>query len=75
MLEDDETLRPIREALEKVHARLGNIIAHLRPPEEERYLRWRCIGCGYLKHFTRPMPAHVAPPCPKCKGVSFEARP
>ncbi|MBA3650505.1 MAG: hypothetical protein H0W66_03220 [Chthoniobacterales bacterium] len=75
MPEDDETLRPIREALEQVHARLGNIIAHLRPREEERYLGWRCTGCGYLKHFTRPMPAHVASPCPKCKGVTFQSVP
>lgn len=75
MAENDETLGPIREALEQVHARLGGIIARLRPQEEARYLRWRCTACGYLKHFTRPMPAHVAPPCPKCKGTSFEAAP
>ncbi|MEO5719329.1 MAG: hypothetical protein ABIR29_12285 [Chthoniobacterales bacterium] len=76
MPENDETLRPIREALEQLHDRLGGIIARLRPREiETRHLRWRCTGCGYLKHFTRPMPADVAPPCPKCKGVGFEAVP
>lgn len=75
MPEDDETLRPLREALEQVHARLGGIIARLGPPPEARHLRWRCTGCGHLKHFTRPMPAHVAPPCPKCRGATFQAMP
>ncbi len=75
MSDHEETLRPIRQALEQVHTRLGAIIANLQSREELRCLRWRCSGCGYLKHFTRPMPAHVAPPCPKCRGASFEAMP
>ena len=56
----EEALRPIREALEQVHDRLGGVIARLRSREEPRCMRWRCTGCGYLKHFTRPMPAGVA---------------
>ncbi|MGI8956845.1 MAG: hypothetical protein ACR2II_08020 [Chthoniobacterales bacterium] len=76
MRDDQEAaLRPIREALEQIHGRLGAIIARLPQSEEARYLRWRCKGCGHLKHFTRPMPAQVAPPCPKCKGVAFEPLP
>ena len=50
----DETIRPIREALEQVHERLGAIIARLQTREEVRCLRWRCLGCGHLKHFTPP---------------------
>ena len=73
MPEDEEALRPIREALEQVHDRLGRIIARLSVQAELRSLRWRCVRCGYLKHFTRPMPAHVAPPCPKCQGATFQA--
>jgi rubrerythrin len=75
MRDQTQDIRHIREALEQVHERLGVIIARLRPREEPRYMRWRCTACGHLKHFTRPMPAEVAPPCPKCKGASFQPMP
>jgi predicted Zn-ribbon and HTH transcriptional regulator len=70
---EEPALKPLREALEQVRDRLDGIIARLRSREELRCLRWRCKSCGYMKHFTRPMPAHVAPPCPKCKGADFQA--
>jgi predicted Zn-ribbon and HTH transcriptional regulator len=72
---EEPALKPLREALEQVRDRLDVIIARLRSREEIRCLRWRCTGCGHMKNFTRPMPAHVAPPCPKCKGESFQAVP
>ena len=74
-MEDDETRRPIREALELARERLDYAIARLKQSEEVRCLRWRCTGCGYLKHFTRPTPAGVAAPCPKCRGRSFAPAP
>ena len=74
-MSDEPALKPLREALEQVRDRLDSIIARLRSREEIRCLRWRCIACGHLKNFTRPMPAHVAPPCPKCQGVNFQAMP
>jgi hypothetical protein len=55
--------------------RRASIIARLRSREEIRCLRWRCNTGGHMKNFTRPMPAHLAPPCPKCKGVNFHAVP
>ncbi len=69
---EPETLRPIRELLEHVRERVDYAINRLRSFEEPRSLRWRCTQCGHTKTFTRPMPAEVAPPCPKCKGVKFE---
>jgi predicted Zn-ribbon and HTH transcriptional regulator len=72
---EEPALKPLREALEQVRDRLDSIIARLRSREEIRCLRWRCTACGHMKHFTRPMPAHVAPPCPKCKGTAFRAEP
>jgi predicted Zn-ribbon and HTH transcriptional regulator len=72
---DEPALQSLREALEQVRDRLDSIIARLRAREEIRCLRWRCTACGHMKNFTRPMPAHVAPPCPKCKGVDFQAVP
>jgi hypothetical protein len=42
------------------------------PATERRSLGWKCKGCGYVKHFTRPALAEVAAPCPKCRGAAFE---
>jgi hypothetical protein len=39
---------------------------------ERRSLGWKCMGCGNVKHFTRPAFAEVAAPCPKCRGTVFE---
>jgi predicted Zn-ribbon and HTH transcriptional regulator len=74
-MSDESALTPLREALEQVRDRLDSIITRLRSREEIRSLRWRCNACGHMKNFTRPMPAHVAPPCPKCKGESFQESP
>jgi rubrerythrin len=70
---DEEALRPIRELLEKVRERVDYAIARLKSFEELRCLRWRCVQCGYTKRFTKPMPAEVAPPCPRCRSTEFEA--
>ena len=72
---DEETLRPIREAIEQARVHIDSALRRLQPLEETRYLRWRCSGCGYLKHFTRPTTAEVAAPCPKCRGRNFMAAP
>ena len=42
------------------------------PATNRRSLGWKCTGCGYVKHFTRPARAEVAAPCPKCRGAAFE---
>jgi hypothetical protein len=34
-------------------------------------MRWRCLVCGQVKTFTRPVPREVAIPCPKCRGSDF----
>ncbi|MEO5754896.1 MAG: hypothetical protein ABIR38_09330 [Chthoniobacterales bacterium] len=72
---DEEVLGPIREVLEHARERLDYAIDRLKSTAEVRCLRWRCTGCGYLKHFTRPMPAGVAAPCPKCRSRIFLAAP
>ena len=70
---DEEALKPILEVLEHVQERLDFALSRLKSFDELRCLRWRCVDCGYIKHFTRPMPAEVAPPCPKCGGKKFVA--
>ena len=72
---DEEALKPIREVLEKARERMDYAIARLKSFEELRCLRWRCLRCGYIKRFTKPMPVEVAPPCPKCRAAEFEAVP
>ncbi len=70
---DEEALKPIRAQLESARDQLDRALARLKSFDEVRFLRWRCTDCGYIKHFTRPMPAEVAPPCPKCDSKSFVA--
>lgn len=70
---DAEALKPLLKNLQEVHEKLGHTIKRLQSCDEFRCMRWRCTECGYIKHFTRPMPAEVAPPCPKCDGKKFEA--
>jgi len=72
---DVQYIVPLRQALEQVRDRLDTIIIRLKAREEPRYMRWRCTARGYVKRFTRPMPAEVAPPCPKCNGNAFQAEP
>ena len=72
---EEEALTPIREALERARERVDYAISRLKSFEEIRSLRWRCTQCGHVKRFTRPMPAEVAPPCPKCRSDSFAADP
>lgn len=72
-MDNEEALKPIREALERARERVEYAIGRLKSFEEVRSLRWKCASCGSMKRFTRPMPAEVAPPGPKCRGNSFEA--
>jgi rubrerythrin len=70
---DEEALKPLRQVLENAREQLDIALRRLKSLDELRCLRWRCLDCGYIKHFTRPMPAEVAPPCPKCAGKKFTA--
>jgi hypothetical protein len=72
---DKTALTTLREALEHARAQLDYVIGRLQSSGEVRCLRWRCRRCDYIKCFTRPMPEHVAPPCPKCLGGEFEPVP
>jgi rubrerythrin len=60
-------LKSIRNQADSVLKKIENASA-----AEQRALAWRCISCGYTKHFTRPVPAEVAAPCPKCNGKTFD---
>ena len=69
---DKTALTTLREALEHARQQIDYVIGRLKTGEEARHRRWRCRRCEHIKCFTRPMPEHVAPPCPKCLGGDFE---
>jgi hypothetical protein len=68
-----ETPKLLRTILERIRDDAQRALTLLGDRDERRSLGWKCTACGQVKHFTRPVPAEVAPPCPKCKGASFEA--
>lgn len=72
---DQEALKTLRGILEQTRQYLDYAIFQLKSNEEERHLLWRCRRCEQIKCFTRPMPAHAAAPCPKCRGDSLEPVP
>jgi rubrerythrin len=66
-----ETADQIRNALEKIRDDAQKALKLLGGSADQRSLAWKCAGCGHIKHFTRPVPADVAKPCPKCRGELF----
>src|SRR5437773_1589080 len=63
----------LRRILEKIRDDAQQALNVLGDSEDRRSLAWKCSGCKHVKHFTRPVPAEVAAPCPKCGGESFQA--
>jgi rubrerythrin len=66
-------LEQLRSVFRAIKERADYALNLLREAEEQRALSWRCLVCGHVKKFTRPVPAEVAIPCPKCKGTDFVA--
>jgi|ERR1700730_6253668 len=61
----------LRAILERIRDDAQQALTLLEDSDRQRSLRWQCAKCGHVKHFTRPVPAEVAQPCPKCGGGSF----
>ena len=59
-----ELVRQIRDSADAA-------LRELQSMQTPRHLGWRCTSCGETKHFTRAVPAEVAPPCPRCSGTTF----
>jgi rubrerythrin len=69
MAESSEGLRQIVQKIRDDAERALKLLNHC---QEKRSLAWKCKRCGHIKHFTRPVLADVAAPCPKCRGDVFE---
>ncbi len=67
-----ESISSIKEILETIRDDAQRALTLLGQNKEQRALGWKCIKCGHVKHFTRPVSGDVASPCPKCNANSFE---
>jgi len=67
----DPALNALIVALRSIRDQADSVLKRIEQPRRERSLAWKCIGCGQIKHFTRPALAEVAAPCPKCGGAAF----
>ena len=59
-------------ALRSIRDQADSVLRKIDQPRRERFLAWKCTGCGHVKHFTRPALAEVAALCPKCGGGAFD---
>jgi predicted Zn-ribbon and HTH transcriptional regulator len=67
-----ETPDRLRQILERIRNDTEQALTLLRDGAgEERALGWKCKGCGYIKHFTKPVSLEAVARCPRCKSDQF----
>jgi predicted Zn-ribbon and HTH transcriptional regulator len=66
-----ETTDHLRQILERIRNDTQQALALLTNVGDERALAWQCRGCGYVKHFTKPVSPGVVARCPRCKSDQF----
>ena len=64
--------KTLKAILETIRERADYALMQLQDAEDNRAFRWKCKGCGYIKHFTRPASFEAIGRCPRCKTTSFE---
>jgi predicted nucleic-acid-binding Zn-ribbon protein len=67
-----ETSEALRQIFERILDDAERALKLLDCCHEKRSLAWKCQQCGHTKHFTRPVLADVAAPCPKCRNAAFQ---
>jgi Zn finger protein HypA/HybF involved in hydrogenase expression len=68
----DSTQQAMIAVLKSIRDQADSILKKMERADEQKSLSWKCADCGHAKHFTRPVSAEVAAPCPKCGGTRFE---
>jgi hypothetical protein len=68
----DSALDALIFALTSISDQVDSVLRKIDNRNEKGSLAWKCIGCGNIKHFTRPALAEVAAPCPNCGGEAFD---
>jgi hypothetical protein len=69
----DSAQQAMIAALRSIRDQADSVLEKMEQAAKERSLSWKCGGCGHKKHFTRPVPAEVAAPRPKCGGETFHS--
>jgi predicted Zn-ribbon and HTH transcriptional regulator len=71
-VDDPSSIKAFKAAFEEIRDKANEALLKIDGLEEERSFRWKCKDCGWIKHFTRPVPLEATNRCPRCKSVSFE---
>jgi predicted Zn-ribbon and HTH transcriptional regulator len=62
----------LKTILERIRNETDQALSILRDSaNDERALGWKCTGCGYIKHFTKPVSLEAVARCPRCKSEEF----
>ena len=68
-----ETSTHLKTILETIREQTEQALSLLTNADDERALGWKCKGCGYIKHFTKPVSLEAVARCPRCKSEQFRA--
>jgi predicted Zn-ribbon and HTH transcriptional regulator len=66
-----ETPDRLKTILERIREETEKALSLLKDASDGRALGWKCKGCGYVKHFTKPVSLEVVARCPRCKSDQF----
>jgi rubrerythrin len=66
-----EASSQLKQILERIREETEQAISLLTNADSERALAWKCNGCGYIKHFTKPVSFEAVARCPRCKSGQF----
>ena len=67
----DQTPDRLRQILERIRQETEQALSLLISAGDDRALGWKCKGCGYIKHFTKPVSLEAVARCPRCKSDQF----
>jgi len=68
----DSTLKTLKASLQAIRDTAAEALSHIEQAHQDHSMRWKCKGCQYVKHFTKPVPLETAGRCPRCKGTEFQ---
>jgi hypothetical protein len=68
----DSPLGALIDTVRAIRDQADSVLRKIEQPSGEKSLAWKYTRCGHIKHFTRPVLAEVAAPCPKCRKDKFQ---
>jgi len=67
----DSKLKTLKANLEAIRDTAVKALTEMEQSQQDYSMRWKCKGCEYIKHFTKPVPLEAAGRCPRCKNAEF----